>query len=179
MVLSFRVTSVKDVLKSYGKTELLDYMNTFWLGNNGNDDLWTHETNKHGTCISTLKKECWTNYYPNANIVSYFERSVEFFKALPAYDWLAEAGIVPSIEKTYTLAEITQALEAKHGGGVNVNCGKNGVLNELWFHYSSRGSFVDGDIVPAALVGSGSTCPATGIKVRQRSRIDLAETGKD
>jgi hypothetical protein len=163
---SQEVANVTAVLESYGQTELLDYMNEFWIGNNGNEDLWSHETNKHGTCISTIKKACYTNYYPQAEIVTYFQRTTEFFKALPSYDWLAEAGIVPSVDKTYTLAEITSVLEAKHGGGVNVNCGKGGVLSELWYHYASQGSLIDGDIVPVPLVGSGSTCPATGIKVR-------------
>lgn len=53
-------------------------------------------------------------------------------KTLPSYDWLAEAGIVPSLTATYTLEEISAVLEAKHGGGVNVNCAKGGVLDELW-----------------------------------------------
>lgn len=65
------------------------------------------------------------------DIVIYFNRAVSLFKGLPSYDWLEQAGIVPSVTATYTFAQIQAALSAKFGGGININCDGN-VFNELW-----------------------------------------------
>lgn len=55
-------TNITDILESYGKTDLLSYMNEYWLDENGdNESFWEHEWGKHGTCISTLKPSCYTS----------------------------------------------------------------------------------------------------------------------
>lgn len=57
---SYEPGTVVKLLQDNGRTELLNYMNQMWLGNNGNEDLWAHEQAKHGTCISTLKPSCFS-----------------------------------------------------------------------------------------------------------------------
>ena len=99
--------SISTILNSFGKTDLLSYMNTYWLDENGdNDSFWEHEWEKHGTCISTLRPTCcqysWaafmepavvliqgrhadTSYTSKQEVVDYFQRSVDLFKTLDSY----------------------------------------------------------------------------------------------
>lgn len=151
--------------------DTLAYMQTYWKDQNGNDEsFWEHEYNKHGTCISTLDPKCYSDHKPGDEVVDFFTTSVKLFKTLPSYDWLSQAGIVPSTSKTYTLADIQAALSKNHGGHkVIVNCNSKKELNELWYHYNAVGSVVTGTFVPADPVGSPSTCPATGIKYLPKS----------
>lgn len=139
-------------------------MQEFWKDFKGDDEtFWEHEFGKHGTCISTLEPTCYADYQPTQEVGDYFTRAVDLFKALPSHEWLAAAGIVPSTSATYTLEAIQAALSAQHGKPVVVNC-KNKELNELWYQYNIQGSLQDGKFTPADPVGSGSTCPKTGIK---------------
>lgn len=57
-------TNITAILNSYGKTDLLSYMNEYWVDENGdNESFWEHEWGKHGTCISTLKPSCYTGMF--------------------------------------------------------------------------------------------------------------------
>ncbi|CED84785.1 Ribonuclease, T2 family [Phaffia rhodozyma] len=158
-----QLNNITAVLTKAKQTDLLKYMGTYWKDYQGDDEsFWEHEFNKHGTCLSTLQPKCFNNFYPQQDAITFFNKAVSLFKTLPSYTWLAAAGITPSPTKTYTLAQISAALEGKHGGGVTINCqGKK--LNELWYHYVVQGSVADGSFQPAPSVGSGSTCPKTGI----------------
>lgn len=50
-------TNISAIIKSFGKTELLSYMQTYWKDYSGNDDsFWSHEWSKHGTCIRYVSK---------------------------------------------------------------------------------------------------------------------------
>ncbi|KAL6787017.1 ribonuclease T2 [Trichoderma sp. SZMC 28012] len=147
----------------------LSFMQTYWKDISGNDEsFWEHEFGKHATCISTLDPDCYTNYQPTQEVGDFFTRTVSLFQSLPSYDWLAAAGIVPSKTATYTLAAIQAALTAHHGHNVIINC-DNGELNELWYQFNVRGSIQTGTFTPVDPVGSGSTCPKTGIKYLPKS----------
>ncbi|KFY24930.1 hypothetical protein V493_04933 [Pseudogymnoascus sp. VKM F-4281 (FW-2241)] len=157
-------SNITDILTSFGKTDLLTYMDTNWKDYKGNDEsFWEHEWNKHGTCMSTLETTCYENYEPQMELVDYFEKTVELNKELNSYKFLADAGITPSADATYTLAQIEDALKASHGFVPTVGC-KNGEFQEIWYHYNVRGSAQTGEFVPSAPDGTKSTCPATGIK---------------
>lgn len=44
-------TNITQILQSFGQTDLLNYMNTYWTSNSGtNEAFWEHEWGKHGTC---------------------------------------------------------------------------------------------------------------------------------
>lgn len=74
------------MLQYYEKTELLEYMSTYWKDWKGDDEnLWRHEWNKHGTCISTLETSCYADYRPQAELVDYLEKATELFKSLDTY----------------------------------------------------------------------------------------------
>ncbi|MCJ1365954.1 ribonuclease T2-like [Acarospora aff. strigata] len=153
-----------DILNSFGKTDLLNYMNTYWKDYQGNDEqFWKHEWDKHGTCISTLRTQCYTGYTAKEEVVDYFQKAVDLFKGLNSYQYLAAAGILPSSSKTYTSAEIQAALTAPRGHPVTIGC-RNGELDEIWYHYNVAGSVQTGEFVAADPDGTKSTCPATGIK---------------
>ena len=172
-------THIRDTLLSYGQNDLVSYMNVYWKVSvltrlrvrlistqdyQGDDEsFWEHEWDKHGTCISSLEPGCFNNYTKDQELVIYFQKAVGLFQTLPTYEWLAADGIYPSLTKTYTLAQMESALTNAYGHEVNVNC-NNGVFDEVWYHYESQGGIASGDIIPADPVGSGSTCPATGIK---------------
>jgi ribonuclease T2 len=142
-------------------------MRTYWKNdpNDGTDEeFWEHEWEKHGTCISTLKPSCYMNYQPTQDAVDFFNRVVALFKTLPSYTWLSQAGIVPSTTTTYTLSAIENALSSQFGYQVTVNCNSNHEIDEIWYHYNVQGSVQTGTFDPATPVGSGSTCPSSGIK---------------
>ncbi|KAL5345173.1 Ribonuclease T2 precursor (RNase T2) [Pseudogymnoascus australis] len=143
-------SNITAILNSFGKTDLLTYMDTNWKDYQGDDEsFWEHEWNKHGTCISTLDTTCYDDYKPQTEVADYFEKTVELNKGLNSYKILADAGITPSATATYTLAQIQDALKAFHGFVPTVGC-KNGVFQEIWYHYNVRGSLQTGEFVPSA-----------------------------
>jgi ribonuclease T2 len=79
-------TNITAILQSYGKSDLLAYMNTYWVDLDGNDEsFWEHEWGKHGTCISTLKPSCYTGYTAQEEVPDYFQKTVDLFKSLDSY----------------------------------------------------------------------------------------------
>ncbi|EPQ31020.1 uncharacterized protein PFL1_01209 [Pseudozyma flocculosa PF-1] len=133
---------IRAVLQKYSP-ETLAFMDVNYKGYNGTDeDFWEHEYNKHGTCITTNRPECQIPL-PGISredfvVLEYFKQIVRRFKALPTYDWLAEAGIVPSTNTTYSLKSIQDALAKKHGGIPYIGCRK-GELNEFWYFDTVKG----------------------------------------
>ncbi|EER29222.1 Ribonuclease Trv, putative [Coccidioides posadasii C735 delta SOWgp] len=156
--------NVTDILQSHGKEHLLEYMSTYWKDWKGNDEnLWEHEWNKHGTCISTLETRCYSGYKPQAEVVDYFEKAAEMFEGLDTYKVLAAAGIEPHPTKTYTLTELQDAISKSHGMEVTLNC-RDSRLNEVWYFFNVKGSLQSGTYVPTKPGGASSTCPESGIK---------------
>ncbi|KAF2435988.1 ribonuclease M, partial [Tothia fuscella] len=169
-------TGINTILQSFGATTLLSYMSTYWKDYQGDDNtFWEHEWGKHGTCINTLKPSCYSGYQSKQELVDYFQRTVDLFKALPSYQWLAAAGITPSSTATYTSAQIQSALQSRHGRPVHLGC-KSGVLNEIWYYYNVQGSVQSGSFVAANPDGSSSTCPATGVKYLPKSGSGTSTT---
>ena len=79
-------TKITAILQSYGKTDLLSYMNTYWVDINGDDEsFWEHEWGKHGTCISTLEPSCYTSYTPQEEVPDFFQKTVDLFQTLDSY----------------------------------------------------------------------------------------------
>lgn len=163
-------TNISAIITSFGATDLLQYMSTYWKDYKGNDEsFWYHEWAKHGTCISTLEPDCYSDHKPTEEVVDYFQKAVDLFKGLPSYEWLKEAGIEPSTSKTYTFSAIQDALKV-HRPGVEVTLGcKSGSLNEIWYHYDVRGPLQTGEFVASDPDGTKSTCPQSGIKYLPKS----------
>lgn len=134
-------------------------MSEFWKDYQGDDEqFWEHEWEKHGTCVSTLDTECYTDYAPTEEAVSYFEKTVELFKELPTYKWLSDIGITPSTSETYDFAEIQAKLDEMHGAEVFIGCDGE-AINEVWYFYNVKGSLQSGTFEPAAPAGTSGSCP--------------------
>jgi ribonuclease T2 len=170
-------TNISSILTSFGANDLLSYMSTYWKDYQGDDEtFWEHEWAKHGTCISTLEPNCYSDHKATEEVVDYFQKAVDLFKGLPSYQWLKAAGIEPSTSQTYTFSAIQSAL-AVNRPGVQVTLGcKSGILNEIWYHYDVRGPLQTGEFVATDPDGTKSTCPQTGIKYLPKSGGGSAPT---
>ncbi|GMM35638.1 hypothetical protein DASC09_029630 [Saccharomycopsis crataegensis] len=152
------VSSVADVLQDAGETDLVSYLSQYWLNDDGdNEELWTHEFNKHGTCMSTIGDDCYASgTASNTNVVDFAKLLVKTYQGLPTYQWLADAGITPSSSQTYSADDISAALQAGFGNEVYIGC-SDGVFNQVWYFHTVQGSLLDDDLVKIDAV-SQSTC---------------------
>ncbi|KAK3370081.1 ribonuclease T2-like protein [Podospora didyma] len=150
-----RYNNITEVLEHYDQQELLQFMNRFWLASSGpNSGLWSHEFNKHATCINTLAPSCYGDHTPGMEVVDYFSRASALFRMLDTYHALEVAGIVPHSRKHYPLADVTAALERFSGGKVVLRCtGRRDVLHEAWYVYYVKGSLQTGNFLPAKDLG--------------------------
>ncbi|GKU10609.1 ribonuclease t2 family protein [Fusarium langsethiae] len=157
-------TDIKSIVSKFLGNSTLSYMDKYWVSEDGNDEsFWEHEWDKHGTCISTLEPSCYSDYKTGEEAADYIKRTISLFKTLPTYKWLAEAGIEPSTEKTYTASDIEDALASQHGARVTIGC-KGSSLNEVWYHFNVQGSLQEGEFVASEPDGGKSSCPDSGIK---------------
>lgn len=158
---AWEITNVTQALESLGMDELLKQMKYSWK-NMGHDDeeLWLHEFNKHGTCMSTVNPSCYAADADKYQYVGdFFKSVVDLQDTLPTFKFLADAGISPSLEKKYKLSDIEAAL-SKHVRGSTVRLGcKGDALLEVWYYFKLRGSVASGAFVPAD-ADSKSSCPA-------------------
>ncbi|KAK9242776.1 ribonuclease T2-like protein [Lipomyces tetrasporus] len=161
------VNSIETVFQTAGATELLTTMRDTWKSNSGNDDgLWTHEWNKHGTCISTLASTC---YGPEGNatapMMEYFSRAVDLHTTLDTFVALADAGILPSWDGRLNKTDILEAIRSTSDGhNVTLGCTHSGVLSEVWYHFNVKGRAQDGEYIFTEPDGIKDSCPETGIK---------------
>ncbi|KAM0749163.1 ribonuclease T2 [Meredithblackwellia eburnea MCA 4105] len=148
------------------ETELVDYMEKYWIPDAGStDSFWSHEWNKHGTCVSTMEPHCYPDYKENEEVVEYFKKAVSIFKSLPTYDWLKEHDIVPSRTKTYTLDQLQAAARDKFEGHEAIWGCRGNQLNQVFWGFITLGPVREnGQFIPAD-PGSRAvnTCPKTGI----------------
>lgn len=163
--LSLEINDVTSIIGEHSP-ELLEEMKVVWKDYKGHDEyLWKHEYNKHGTCYSTLKPSCYGTDAAKANqyVFDFFNVSMNLFKELPTYEWLAEAGIQPSTTKTYTKDEILKVLREKSGAEPYIKCDYNNAFQEVWYFHHLKGSLVGEDFTPIDTLAK-SRCGATGIK---------------
>lgn len=174
------------ILESFGKDSLLSYMQKNWKGINGDEHLYTHEWENHGTCVNTIQPECYDDYQTSQEVVDYFERAVELHKQLPTYQWLEAAGILPSEDITYRLDDLHAALESKHGHPVVIACEHN-ELREIWYNFAVLGSVAGGKFVPSDPDWSGvpgrkqpedrrKRCELSGVKYLPKGNTDPTPT---
>lgn len=76
------------------------------------------------TCFSTFQTECYgPEFVEDEDVIEYFEANVASQERLPTYDWLADAGIVPSNSTGYTYSDIEKALTDAYGAVPYLGCG--------------------------------------------------------
>lgn len=147
----------------------LDIMNQYWLALNGNDgQLWSHEWNKHGTCVSTLNPKCYNSsssaYEKDQDVVDFFTTTVDLWQNYNVFEALNKAGILPSRTKRYTLEQLKAATRQKWGKEATFKC-RNGALNEAWIYFHTQGRSNTADaFVQADPLRQNNRCPSTGIR---------------
>ncbi|KAJ5914346.1 hypothetical protein N7504_003229 [Penicillium tannophilum] len=166
---SREASDIETILEDQDRTELLEYMNTYWLSDDETaNEFWAHEWNTHGTCINTIEPSCYTDYTDNEEIGDFFQQVVDLFKTLDTYTALSDAGITPTDDATYTLAEIQDALGDIHGGyEVTLLCDDD-YLYEVYYYFNVYGSAVNGTYEPSTPL-EDSDCPTKGIKYVPKS----------
>lgn len=145
-------SNIGTFLEPFGKYDLLEYMNNYWIAQNqDNAGFWGHEFSKHATCFSTFNVPCYgPEYRKHEEVVDFFQTAIKYYKRVPTYKWLKEASIVPSNTTQYTYTDIRNVLSAKHGAIPFIGCsgpryntteaGKNSTdngftrLTEVWYY---------------------------------------------
>ncbi|KAK5099491.1 Ribonuclease T2 precursor (RNase T2) [Exophiala xenobiotica] len=127
----------------------MEFMTKHWLSlDSRNANLWSHEWNKHGTCISTLEPQCYNKdksmpHSPqepaDGDVLDYFTHAALLYSTLPTFDFFARHGIVPSYEDTYELDHLRQAIrDSQHGHEATIRCRNHNELSEIWYSFNVR-----------------------------------------
>ena len=154
------------IVNDFNEPELFTWMTHNWVNteksnvdNGGSITLWEHEYNKHGTCMNTIKPECFEGQYKRfENTVNYGKKAAELHQQLTTEKFLAAEGIVPTTEKQYALSDIEAALKKWHADAdVYVGC-LNGGLSEVWYYHYLKGNLLTGDYTPTNSLGK-TKCP--------------------
>lgn len=152
----YKGPGVGTFLEPFGKLDLLNWMNTYWINQGApNADFWGHEFSKHATCYSTFDVPCYgPGYVEHEEVVDFIETAIKFYRRLPTWEWLKEAKITPSNSTTYTLEAMQSALTKRYGAVPYIGCtgpkynttetGKNStdnggtVVDEVWYYSHVR-----------------------------------------
>ncbi|OCF71019.1 hypothetical protein I204_08255 [Kwoniella mangroviensis CBS 8886] len=163
---------ITPLLEKYGKYDLLAFMQKFWKSQNSPDwTFWQHEFSKHATCFTTYdvgfngSPDCYGTLYENsteASIIDFLESVVKAQIQYPTYQWLEEAGIVPSNETSYKINDIQDVLTNASGAEPYLGCTgpTRQVLAEVWYYTHSYGRPQDGILKPIDQT-TKSNCNAT------------------
>ncbi|KZS99004.1 ribonuclease T2 [Sistotremastrum niveocremeum HHB9708] len=138
---SYTGPTVDTFIKAFGRYDLLEYMNTFWINQGDtNAHFWAHEFSKHATCFSTFDTKCYEPYIEHEDVINFFDTVIAAYKTFPTGKFLASAGIVPSNSTTYSLAAMQNAVKAHTGAIPYFGCtgpeapNKDGrtIVDEVW-----------------------------------------------
>ncbi|KAJ9060928.1 hypothetical protein DSO57_1025788 [Entomophthora muscae] len=143
-----------DHLSSLNST-LVEQMQKNWPSYTGNNpSFWTHEWNKHGTCVSTLEPQCYSEYKKYEDAHDFFVIVMDLYRKYDYAASLKKAGIVPG--RSYRRDSIIKAIQDDTGLHVALTCrGRNLREVRTWFQAVGR----DG-LKPIASQGH-SSCPVT------------------
>ncbi|XP_064484264.1 ribonuclease Oy-like [Ornithodoros turicata] len=81
---------------------------------NNSNLFWKHEWQKHGTCATSVSQL--------DGLYNFFNTTLLLYKQHNLTDYLYNSGIVPSEDKTYSVAEIEEALTDDLKGATNLVC---------------------------------------------------------
>jgi len=161
---------VDTFIEAFGRTDLLNFMNTFWINQGDtNAHFWAHEFSKHATCFSTYDVKCFNPYIEHEDVINFFDSVIRAYKMFPTGKFLSAHGIVPSNTTTYTLAQLQGAVKAFTGAVPYFGCtgpqapegdGRT-IVDEVWHFNHVLGTPQYGEFVHIDSV-TPSSCTATG-----------------
>ncbi|KAF2719006.1 ribonuclease T2 [Polychaeton citri CBS 116435] len=187
----YKGPSISKFIKAFGKYDLLEFMNKYWVSNTGpNDEFWAHEFSKHATCYSTFDIPCYgPKYRKHEDVVEFFETVIKYWKHFPTWEWLAEADIVPSNTTTYSISDILSTLTAASNARPYLGCSgprfnetvaganstDNGrtIISEAWYYMHAYGRVQSGSFVPTD--ATGGSCATTPGAIHYYARTNGSE----
>ncbi|ORX75038.1 ribonuclease T2 [Linderina pennispora] len=108
------------------KPALVTDMTKYWPSKgNPNDVFWNHEWKTHGTCVSTLRPQCYKSYTEDQDIVDYFTNAMNLHKKYDYAAALKKHSIVPDNTNLVKAADFKKAINTEHGVNVVLKCKTN------------------------------------------------------
>jgi len=155
-VLPYNGPGVDIFIKKFGRDDLLDFMNKYWINQGDtNAHFWAHEFSKHATCFSTYDTKCYKPYVEHEDVIDFFESVIRAWEQFPTGDFLRSHGIVPSNTTTYTLEQMQDAVKAHTGVIPYFGCtgpeapegdGRT-VVDEVWHFNHALGTTQSGKLI--------------------------------
>ncbi|ORZ07399.1 RNase Sy, partial [Absidia repens] len=118
---------------------LYDEMRTYWPSFNGparNGEFWSHEWERHGTCVTTLNPKCFSDNTPYQDVYTYFSTTLQLQQQYDLFSMLSDANITPG--GSYSLDEFEEAIRSYTGFMPKVTCKRGSVLNEIRIYFNVR-----------------------------------------
>jgi len=188
-------TTIDVWIRDFGRLDLLAWMEEYWIAQGQpSAELWAHEFSKHATCFSTFDVPCYgPNYVEHQEIIEFFDTVIKYFLREPTYEWLEKAGITPSNETAYSLADLQDALSQEYGAVPYLGCsgkryneteeghGSNDTgrtsLSEVWYFSWANGRPQDqtGDTIVKVNSTTKSSCATTEGAVWYYERAEGSE----
>ncbi|KAG0285146.1 ribonuclease T2-like, partial [Dissophora globulifera] len=117
-------------------------MNTYWSSYHcDNDDFWSHEWWKHGTCVSTLAPSCITGNVQDEDVYRYFSSALALRSHHNLYQALAKHRILPG-SGSPSISSLQAAIKAEFKAEASISC-PNGVFEiRLFFHVQNGDQYM-------------------------------------
>lgn len=98
---------------------LLPQLQQYWPSytTNNSNLFWKHEWQKHGTCATVVPQL--------DGLFNFFSTTLQIYTQHNITEYLHNNGIDPSLDKTYSVAEIEEALTDDLKGAANLVCYRN------------------------------------------------------
>jgi len=93
-------------------------------------------------------------------VADFFNSTTTLYSSLPSYQFLSNAGIIPSSTTNYTSQAVLDALNSATGFTPYISC-DNGALNEIWYYFYLTGSVQTGTFAGTNAPGKNNNCPAS------------------
>ncbi|ORZ22325.1 ribonuclease T2-like protein [Absidia repens] len=147
--------NIGPIIKSINPT-LYQQISRVWPSYKGNNNwFWSHEWNTHGSCVSTLRPNCYGEKYTKYQDVNdYFQKAIDLHHDYDIYGALNVAGVLPG--RTYNVETMLEALRQAYGNRVKIDCDRSGQLKEigLFFYVQGRDNYVLTDAVHRGSCGA-------------------------
>ncbi|KAG9323932.1 hypothetical protein KVV02_004349 [Mortierella alpina] len=131
---------IEQRLKDYSNQTFMDQMKTFWPSNSGkNNCFWSHEWNRHGTCVSNLDPSCKSDPVEGEDVYAFFSKGLELRSKYDLYRALARKGIFPNQRAKVDINRIRNAIQAAFNVGPSLSCKPGGgALSEITLYFKVK-----------------------------------------
>nr|BAN14451.1 ribonuclease T2 [Umbelopsis ovata]BAN14452.1 ribonuclease T2 [Umbelopsis ovata] len=148
-------TNIETIVQNNGPSTLHSDLVTYWPSDaQSNNAFWSHEWDKHGTCVSTYAPSCYgSSYTKYQDVVDYFTKVLELRAKYDLYTALSNANITPG--GSYSVSAMQAAIRTAYGVTPKIDC-SSGTLIDIYINFLVQGTST---YVPQDT--SGSTCKGT------------------